>query len=64
MMTRKDYVKFADVIAKQVEMAMSPHELMLIRSIALDLSDVFAKDNPGFSRDRFLAACKIRSVTP
>ncbi len=55
-MTKKDYIKFANVLKFYVvTMKLSDS----IRMIANDLCDIFIEDNPRFDKDKFLEACEI-----
>lgn len=66
-MTRKDYVKFAEMIRGRhdeiVEVWYVKHSDIYIRkyeelnAMALQMSKIFAEDNPRFDRDRFIEAC-------
>lgn len=53
-MSRKDYVRSANVIANAQK---EPSDLVTAREIADGLADVFAADNDKFDRKRFLRAC-------
>ena len=50
-MTRKDYVKLAEIVAEVPGQGCGPDWL------AHRLADMLAADNPRFDRARFLAAC-------
>lgn len=63
-MTRKDYIAIARVISDAALIqcgTQSEVELQagVRRRIAHELSDILAKDNPRFDRERFLKACGI-----
>ena len=54
-MTRKDYVKVADILAG--------YKLAMIdgywwEDLINDFADMFAEDNPNFKRDKFTQACE------
>lgn len=68
MLTRKDYVAVADVIAYSrnqtgVSAGKPPADdtlagyIVALNDVSFALADQFAKDNPAFNRDKFLAAC-------
>lgn len=66
-MTRKDYEKVANVIAKVRSDWKAPHGGMLpleVRHVIEEMEDalaeMFTADNDRFDRDRFLQACKVR----
>ena len=50
-MTRKDYQLIADVIKASRSVPSAIH----LRALALDLSIELKKDNPNFSRERFIS---------
>lgn len=64
-MTRKDYVKFAAMLAG--EMAIAQDKVGTKREVAVDAvrciilmtADIFAQDNPRFDRQRFYEACGL-----
>ena len=62
-MTRKDYVKFAELLrvakfrCKLAENYFGSPEA-LIEFFELELADIFAVDNPNFDRKRFSKACE------
>jgi tetraacyldisaccharide-1-P 4'-kinase len=55
MMTRKDYVKVADILAGY-------HQAMIDNfwweDLVNDFALMFAEDNPNFQKDRFVKACE------
>lgn len=61
-MTRKDYVKIAQVFADQINTEHSQKNsagvLTLARSVR-SMADMLQSDNPRFDRARFTAACGI-----
>ena len=68
-MTKKDYIKFAKMIAEQRNDAWrnlqddSPTytagRLQATKEIAHNMAAIFAEDNPNFDRDRFLKTCGL-----
>lgn len=56
-MTKKDYIRIA-VIVNSYYVSYSD-ESETVENIALDLADMFEKENPRFDRDRFLIACGV-----
>tara|TARA_R100000329_G_scaffold130940_1_gene110106 strand:+ start:448 stop:690 length:243 start_codon:yes stop_codon:yes gene_type:complete len=66
-MTRKDYIKFADMIRARhdeiVEVWFVKYSKTYIRkyeeldAMAREMANIFAEDNPRFDRDRFIKAC-------
>ena len=60
-MTRKDYVRFAQVLSSYKadchDEGTSPR--VVAQFLALRIADVFADDNPRFDRERFLQACAL-----
>lgn len=60
-MSRKHYTAIAAIIAGDYATAANDGERNKVRAIALSLADVFARENAGFNRDRFYAACGINS---
>jgi hypothetical protein len=66
-MTKKDYIKIAQVIRTNVEYCRRYDEPVGryhdLTSVAIDLADrVFAPGNPRFDRARFLKACGLEGV--
>ncbi len=65
MMTKKDYVRFAELIHGQVEEArhmppaVADRELGVLVEVAVGMVRVFRADNPRFDRDQFMAACGL-----
>lgn len=60
-MTRKDYEKFATMLAGELALARCTdgdrgHR---IRGVILSTADIFAQDNARFDRDRFYQACGL-----
>ena len=56
-MTRKDYQAIAEAIKSTLHDNVPAVDIAY--TIAANLADVFAADNPRFDRSRFLAACGI-----
>lgn len=59
-MTKKDYIAIAAIL-KQARYKWDDGTAtrdMVCNSIAVELADVMARDNPRFDRACFLAACK------
>jgi len=59
-MSRKDYEAIAAVLARQAD-AQARHQtsaLERLHYVALDLCDVFERDNPRFDPARFMRATK------
>ncbi len=64
-MTRRDYIKFADLIASEKALLGShtnnvdtPTKLAMLHNIKLSIADIFANDNPRFNRQKFYRACE------
>ena len=57
-MTRKDYVKFANIIKQNYEVSTGPVKFVL-RDMIDSFAQVFSADNPNFDRSRFIEACGI-----
>lgn len=58
-MTRRDYVKFADLLAGELALANTAGDYVSarqIRMIAYGMADICAQDNPNFDRQRFYDA--------
>ena len=56
-MTRKDYVKIADVMNRRFEESTSIQELNGVVKTINTLADMLAEDNERFIRARFTNAC-------
>jgi len=59
--TRKDYARVASVLARFAHLHAPVEVGAATAAIADSLANVFALDNPRFSRDRFLAACDVEA---
>lgn len=65
MMTRKDYVKVAAVLADAAtretrdDRPDDPGRAPIVAELAHDLAELMAADNPRFDRARFLAAAGV-----
>ena len=62
-MTRKDYVKIAQVFAlhMQVAIEIGPGDQQdTIEDLAGDMAHMLHRDNPRFDRDKFLTACGVK----
>lgn len=67
-MTRKDYVVLAGVIQDTYAQFNTPGQPDYnsvagwgVATVALNICDVLAADNPRFDRERFLTACGVSS---
>ena len=61
-MTKKDYVKIAGIVKKQLNChcdICANCIVSIFSTLAQDLAVVFASDNPRFDQDRFLEACGL-----
>jgi Fe-S-cluster formation regulator IscX/YfhJ len=54
MMTRKDYVKTAEILKNYYD--NNPVELSDFKYLVFDFVDWFAEDNPNFKEEKFLEA--------
>jgi Fe-S-cluster formation regulator IscX/YfhJ len=54
MMTRKDYVKTAEILKDFRD--NYPTELVDFKNLVFDFSDWFAEDNPNFNEEKFIEA--------
>ena len=60
IMSRKDYVAIAAVIAGEVACAGgNKYKLRTASNIARSMADVFARDNSRFDREFFYTACRL-----
>jgi hypothetical protein len=57
MMTRKDYVKVAEIL-KNFHENISNNENDFI-DLVYDFADMFAEDNPNFQEKKFVQACGL-----
>lgn len=58
-MTRKDYILIASTIAEvRAKYARGHAANEFLDTVAIELADKLARDNPRFDRTRFLKACK------
>jgi hypothetical protein len=55
MMTRKDYVKVADILSGYQNAMIDQY---WFEDLVSDFADFFASDNPNFHRERFIEACE------
>lgn len=73
-MTRKDYVKMAEIVrvangrygSGQIDGVGEPYTDMpdgdtIIKFFVSELVDLFAADNPRFDRNRFAKACEVKA---
>ena len=58
-MTKKHYEAIAATFASFMSTSPSPQKAKLLRELACQQADAFAKDNPNFNRAHFLTACKV-----
>ncbi len=58
-MSKKDYIKFAQMFKEQKDKALTLEAVAQITEIVKESADIFKADNPNFSRDRFLKACGV-----
>ena len=56
MMTRKDYVKVADILSGYQGAMIDQY---WFEDLVNDFADFFASDNPNFKRDKFAEACSV-----
>lgn len=58
MMTKKDYVKFAEILNRNLKVArqLNPVAETVVLAIAWNMSQEFMKDNPRFDKTRFYNA--------
>ena len=60
-MTRKDYIKIAEILNKARENGKESHAFepvgLMTHFIACQMADMLLADNPRFDRSRFLKAC-------
>ena len=54
MMTRKDYVKVAEILNRHFE--NYPVEISDFKELVFDFADMFEKDNPNFNQYKFIEA--------
>jgi hypothetical protein len=62
MMTRKDYVKFAEMVKTmkaKLKLLSNAHDVL--DDMAENMAIIFQDDNPNFNRARFLEACGVNS---
>ena len=60
-MTKKDYVKFAEMLNTALILSIPTNADSTVKSIIYNTAFIFAADNPNFDRDRFLKACGVES---
>ena len=53
MMTKKDYIKVADILSRHYKEAETPAHQEAVKRLAKELARFFAADNPRFDYDRF-----------
>ena len=62
-MTKRDYVKFAQMIRFAHMRYDGPREDIakeMIRHFKVEIADIFAADNPRFNREKFFKACEAQ----
>ena len=64
-MTRKDYVKFSELIRRAKLRETLPEEFPpVMEFIEAEISNIFAEDNPRFDAERFARACEYEEPEP
>jgi hypothetical protein len=67
-MTKKHFIKISAIIKDTIDKSkregwessqVSRALVVASETIALDMADYFAKENPAFDRSRFLVACGV-----
>ena len=57
-MTKRDYIKFAEVIRVIIK-SREPQITPAVRAfITQSIADIFAEDSPRFNREKFYKACE------
>lgn len=62
-MTRKDYVKIAQVFKSYIEIAQEGDrdvDIDTVQFMASDMAYMLKRDNAAFDRQKFLAACGVK----
>jgi hypothetical protein len=59
-MTKKDYVKLADAVARQAKINVAGMEWISKTALVKWIMPVLSEDNPRFSRERFWVACGLK----
>lgn len=57
-MTRKDYIKIADIVRHGKQQFASHGHWHAVRFFEVALTEMLAQDNPRFDRARFAQACQ------
>lgn len=57
MMTRKDYVKVAEILKSFGDNVENNHSNFF--DLVYDFADMFAEDNPNFQEKKFVQACGL-----
>lgn len=60
-MTKRDYIKFAKMLASEQATARighTIHQCVIVEYIKVLIADIFAHDNPRFNREKFYRACE------
>lgn len=58
-MTRKDYVKFAEMLKGEFAISKNEAEWYRVQGIKFSIADIFAADSLCFDRERFYKACEV-----
>ena len=58
-MTKKDYMKFAEMLKNQ--RIIHGGDKLTLKQVSYGIAYIFAADNPNFDRSRFLIACGVES---
>lgn len=62
-MTRKDYVKIAQVFKSYIEIAEDGDrdvDVETVKFLASDMAYMLKRDNAAFDREKFLSACEVK----
>lgn len=63
-MTKKDYVKFAELFAILRARSADPFDdyNMAFKEVQTEVANIFERDNPRFNREWFYRACEPKKV--
>lgn len=58
-MSRKVFQQFAELFAGELALSQNHHQAHTVRNIILSSADIFAQNNPNFSRGKFYQAAGL-----
>ena len=61
---RRHYQAIAEVLQECHRLAPDPYSARTVYDVKQSLAQMLSRDNPDFSRERFLKACRMEETNP